>query len=361
MTGGATAPELGLIEGYYGIPWDWAARERVMRRLAAVGYSFFIYAPKADVFLRHRWRETPPETATAALAGFAAACRDAGVRFGVGLSPLEVWRDFGAETRAALADKLAFLDDLGVQDLGILFDDMRGDLPGLAGAQADIVHWIAGRTRASRIVMCPTYYSDDPALDMAFGVRPERYLETLGAALDARIEVFWTGEEVCSRAYGARHLDRVAGQLRRRPFLWDNYPVNDGPRMSPFLHLRAFTGRPADIGSLLSAHAINPALQPELTLVPALTLPRSYRLGDDYDYGAALAEAARDVLGTSLADLVRRHLFLLNDTGRDRMDPAVQDRLRVRYAAIDHPAAQEIVDWLDGKWVATRDITSGDH
>jgi hypothetical protein len=354
-------PELGLIEGYYGLPWDWAARERVMRRLAGAGYRFFMYAPKADAFLRRRWREAHPASDLKALSDFSAACRDAGVRFGVGLSPFEVWKDFGEGTRAALADKLALLDDLGVEDLGILFDDMRGDLPGLAEAQAEIVHFIAGRTRASRIVFCPTYYSDDPALDLAFGQRPEGYLEALGRALDPRIEVFWTGEEVCSRAYGLRHLERVGEQLGRRPFLWDNYPVNDGPRMSPFLYLRAFTGRPAQIGSRLAAHAVNPALQPELTLLPALTLPESYRLGEDYDYGAALAVAAREVLGPGLSDLVRRHLMLLNDTGRDRMDPEVRERLRGRYAAFEHPAAREIVDWLDGKWVMTRDMMAGDH
>lgn len=354
-------PELGLIEGYYGLPWDWAARERVMRRLATAGYRFFMYAPKADAFLRRRWREAHPEGEARALAGFAAACRGAGVRFGVGLSPFEVWKDFGAGTKQALADKLSLLDDLGIEDLGVLFDDMRGDLPGLAEAQAEIVHWIAGRTRASRIIFCPTYYSDDPALDMAFGQRPEGYLADLGRALDPRIEVFWTGEEVCSRAYGVRHLERVADQLGRRPVLWDNYPVNDGPRMSPFLYLRAFTGRPAQIGARLAAHAVNPALQPELTLLPALTLPESYRLGEAYDYGAALAAAGKEVLGPELSDLVRRHLILLNDTGRDRMDPAVQDRLRGRYAAIDHPAAREIVDWLDGKWVMTRDMMAGDH
>ena len=53
--------------------------------------------------------------------------------------------------------------------------------------------------------------------------------------------------------------------------------------------------------------------------------------------------------------------MLLNDTGRDRMDPEVRDRLRGRYAAFDHPAAREIVDWLDGKWVMTRDMMAGDH
>ena len=43
-----------------------------MRRLAGAGYRFFMYAPKADAFLRRRWRETPPEAETRALAAFAA-------------------------------------------------------------------------------------------------------------------------------------------------------------------------------------------------------------------------------------------------------------------------------------------------
>ena len=79
-----------------------------------------------------------------------------------------------------------------------------------------------------------------------FGRRPDHYLEELGTRLDPSIDVFWTGEEVCARALGVGHLARVAGQLGRKPVLWDNYPVNDGKRMSQFLHLRAFTGRPAN-------------------------------------------------------------------------------------------------------------------
>ncbi|MEZ5741799.1 MAG: hypothetical protein R3E68_21770 [Burkholderiaceae bacterium] len=41
--------------------------------------------------------------------------------------------------------------------------------------------------------------------------------------------------------------------------LWDNYPVNDGQRMSQYLHLRAFTpDAPATLAPLLRGHAINP-------------------------------------------------------------------------------------------------------
>ena len=355
----ATEVELGLIEGYYGGPWTWPERRAQVDSLKAHGYGFYIYAPKADVFLRRRWRETPPEDTHEGLAGLAAHCRRLGVRFGVGLSPFEIYRDFNAEAQAALARKLAFLDEVGTQYLGVLFDDMRGDLPDLAATQVRIVHWIAERSRASRLIVCPTYYSDDAGLDRYFGARPAGYLEDFGAGLDPAIQIFWTGEEVCSREFSPGHLDRVAEALRRKPFLWDNYPVNDGPRMSPYLHLRAFTGRPASIGPHIAAHAVNPALQPTLSLIPALTLAESYRLGEAYQYVEAFDGAADAVLGEDLARLVRRHLQTFQDEGRDRLSAETVAKLRPRYAAFDHPAAREIVGWLDGAYVVTAEMMEG--
>ncbi len=340
-------PELGIIEGYYGAPWPWAAREETVRVLARHGYGFFLYAPKADPFLRRRWQEDHPREAAEALRHLAGVCANHGVRFGVGLSPFEIYRDFGAAAKDALARKLAALDGLGVEHLAILFDDMRGDLDGLADTQASIMHWIAERTGAARIVVCPTYYSDDPGLDRTFGVRPEGYLERFGAALDPAIDIFWTGEEVCSREYSPGHLERVTRQLRRKPMLWDNYPVNDGPIMGQSLHLRAFTGRPGAIGPHLAAHAVNPALQPVLTRIPAITLAESYARGADYQYGVAFENAANEVLGADLGRTVQRHLALLQNTGLDRLGDA-GPRLRARYADIDHDGAREIVAWLDG-------------
>ena len=349
-------PPLGLIEGYYGQPWSWAARAEQASYLKRYGYDFYMYAPKADPYLRRRWRELHPAGEAQAIRDFAAHCATIGVRFGVGLSPYEIYRDFGPDARDALAAKLAQLDSMGVQDLGVLFDDMRGDLPGIADNQIRIVHWIAERSSATRIVMCPTYYSDDPVLDRLFGDRPSNYLADLGRRLDRSVEIFWTGEEVCSREYSTGHLSEVCDVLQRKPFLWDNYPVNDGPRMSPYLHVRAFTGRPAAIGDYVSAHAINPALQPILTRIPAISLAESYRLGEAYRYGAAFGAAARTVLGDELGALLERHLGLLNDTGLDHLEADVAGRLRARYAEIDHPGAKEIVGWLDGAWRITAEM-----
>jgi hypothetical protein len=346
--------DLGLIEGFYGEPWSWSERAETIAFLAARGYVFYIYAPKADAFLRRRWREPHPAETLEALKRLASDCLGLGVRFGVGLSPFEIYRAFDGAAQADLARKLADLEAVGVADLAILFDDMRGDLPGLARAQIDILHWIAERTTA-RLILCPTYYSDDQTLDRVFGARPPGYLEELGASLDPAIDVFWTGEEVCSRAYGVNHLERVAEGLRRKPVVWDNYPVNDGPVMSLSLHLRAFVGRPAAMARVIAAHAVNPASQAVLSRIPALTLAESYRLGEAYDYGEAFARAAAEVLGEELAALVTRHLGQFQDTGLDRLGEAAIQRLRERYGAIDHPAAREIAAWLDGAWRITRE------
>lgn len=351
----STDVELGIIEGYYGRPWTWEAREENVAWLAPHGYRFYLYAPKADPYLRRRWREDHPDEVADRLGRLAARCREHGVRFGVGLTPYEVFRAFGDDARRALDRKLAFLDGLGVQDLAILFDDMRGDAPELADRQADVVDHVAGRTGADRIFVCPTYYSDDPVLDRVFGRRPAGYLERLAARLDPAIEVFWTGEEVVSREYSPGHLRGVADRLGRRPFLWDNYPVNDGHRMSQYLHLRGFTGRPASIAADIAGHGINPALQPTLTRIPALTLADSYRLGERYAYGEAFRSAAAAVLGEELGARVREDLLALQDVGLDRLAER-EAGLRERYADADHPGAREIIAWLDGEYRITDEI-----
>jgi hypothetical protein len=117
--------------------------------------------------------------------------------------------------------------------------------------------------------------------------------------------------------------------------------------MSRFLHLRGFTGRPSAIGSHVAAHAINPALQPHLSLIPAATLAASYREGTAYCYMSAFRTAASALAGADLAGMLERDLHALQDRGLDLLGDD-RDRLCQRYAAVDHPIAAEVVRWLDG-------------
>ena len=348
-------PELGIIEGFYGKPWSWEARHETITALAPYGYRFYLYAPKFDPYLRRKWQEPHPDSIANRLRELSTHCKDNGVRFGVGLTPYELFNNFDDKSKHALQDKLKFFDDIGVEDLAILFDDMRGDVPDLAKNQIDIVHWAAARTKATRIIVCPSYYSDDPVLDRVFGNRPDDYVEDMGSGLDEGIEIFWTGEEVISRQYSRGHLERVADQLRRKPLLWDNYPVNDGQRMSQYLHLRGFTGRPASNAALIAAHGVNPALQPTLNRIPCITLSDSYRQGESYQYSESFRHACAEILGDELGQKVREDLLPRQDIGLDRLGEK-EKTLRERYASVAHPGAQEIIEWLDGAYRITDEI-----
>ena len=166
----------------------------------------------------------------------------------------------------------------------------------------------------------------------------------------------WTGEEVCAKEVSPGHLERVAGLLRRKPLLWDNYPVNDGDRMSRHLHLRAFTGRPSANRDYLIGHAINPALQPVLTAIPAITLAQSYKQGAAYQYGQALRQAAEEVLGSELADQLIADLLTLQDAGLNRLSEARIETLSQCYRRFDHPAAREVLRWLAGDYQVTDEM-----
>lgn len=357
---------LGIVEGYYGRAWTWAARTQVLRILAPQGFDFFLYAPKAARALRKGWRDPVPESELQHWICFAHEVRALGGRFGLGLSPHEFNDAPGHPDWQHLTERLALFDEaVGIDLLALLFDDIPGDDPHLADRQARVIDFVAARSRAASVWVCPSYYSDDPVLDRVFGRRPAGYLASLGRLVDPRIGLFWTGEEVCSRAFDAAHLMRVAEQMRRRPILWDNYPVNDGQRMSQRLHLRAFTGRPATLAPLIEAHAINPALQPVLGCIPALTLAASYAQGPDrYAYGEALVAAATQVLGAGLATEVVGDLIAFQDTGLDLLGEQ-RTLLQQRYAGwqaepslseIARHAVDEILDWLAGGWRITDEI-----
>lgn len=349
-----TLPDLGIVEGYFGMPWDWAARTETMEAMAPHGYRFFHYAPKGDPWLRRRWMEPYPDAELARLAAFGAACRAAGVRFGVGLSPFEAHRGFDSAMRAAMEAKIDQLDAAGIDELAILFDDMEGaELADLADRQRAIVNVAAARTRATRIIVCPGYYSDDPVLDRVFGQRPPGYLAGI-ARLDPAIQIYWTGEEVCAREFTRGSLDHAAELLGRKPLLWDNYPVNDGARQCRHLHLRGFTGRGAGIAGSIAGHAVNPASQAVLTRIPLLTLADSYAQGEAYRYGESFARAVRAVAGEELGAMIESDLLRFQDAGLDRMGD-VSDT-RARYAAIDHSAAREIVAWLDGEYAVSAEL-----
>ncbi len=343
----------GVIEGFFGRPWSASSRAGYADFLSQGGFDFYLYAPKADRFLRRDWRSDWPAEERRALEALRARYREAGVEFGVGFTPYGVQTGYDAAARSELLRKLARIDALEPDLLAVLFDDVPGVRADLAERQAAIAHELIGASHARSFLFCPTYYSDDPIQQSALGPMPERYLEDLGRRLDPAIGIFWTGSRICSREYGEAHLCDVAARLGRKPFLWDNYPVNDTPRLAGHLQLRAVTGRPAALRDWTSGLAANPMNQAELSKIPLLTLRESLARGDAYDPISAFRRAARALCGAALAEALEADLPWLHDAGLGALDAVRRAGLRARYAAFPGPFAREIVDWLDGGYEPT--------
>jgi hyaluronoglucosaminidase len=345
--------ELGVIEGFFGSSWPWHMREAYARSLRRIGYNSYLYAPKDDKYLRREWTQDWPDTDFARLKHFAEELHRHQVRFGIGLSPFEAYKDYSATLRQRLIEKVRLIEqELSPDIFCILFDDMRGDTPRLAATQLRMIEDVAASTTARRIIMCPTYYSTDPVLERVFGAMPTGYLDTLGRSLDSRIDVFWTGPKVCSTEYPREHLEAVAHKLGRKPFLWDNYPVNDSRAMSAFLHLRAFTNRPSALREMLAGHVVNPMKQPALSEIPLATLPMSYAHGDQYDPAQAWRTAAGRICGDELADCIEADLPLFQDVGLERLSPEQRTQLDARYRPhATRATAREIIDWINGAYV----------
>lgn len=347
----AKSPYLGIIEGFFGTSWAWRERAAYAPFLKTHGYSFYVYAPKEEVFLRRRWAEPFPEERFAELSSLAVTFKAENLHFGVGLSPYEAYRDYGDATRRALQEKVRALNSLSLDILCVLFDDMRGDFPHLAETQIRILGDIRDVATAPRIVFCPTYYSYDPIIERCFGVMPANYLEHLGKGLDKSIELFWTGEKVMSTQYPEAHLKEVGEKMQRKPFLWDNYPVNDSKRASPFLFIRGFENRGPHLKELVSGHAVNPMKQPWLSQIPIATLPCNYNQGASYDREQVGRSCAQVVCGDDIAALLCEDVMLLQDVGLSALTEQQKSHLRSRYGNKGaDPFCREVIAWLDGKY-----------
>ena len=259
----------GVIEGFFGKAWEWRDRLTCIDFLRDSGYGFYVYAPKADPFLRRRWREPLPAHTLQHLSELGGRCRARGLSLGIGLTPFEIYLDhYDAAAQAAAAlESAEQLNQVGADLLCILFDDMRGDINGLPDLQAKVIADVCSWSNAGRFIVCPTYYSYDPRLARVFGSPPKTYLRDFGRLVDASIDIFWTGEKVISDGYSAVHLSDVAAEIGRKPFIWDNYISNDSKIRTGHLYLDPASGPWELPANLASGLAINPMNQPYLSRI----------------------------------------------------------------------------------------------
>ena len=257
-----------MIEGFYGPPWSWDARATVMRACHARGMDLYLYGPKDDPLHRDRWREPYPGEE---LDGFARLVAEDTLRVGFAISPGLSIDTSSADDRAALGAKVDQVVGLGIDVVALLLDDIPVR-PGLGPQHAELTAWLhehlAGR---AELILVPTEYA---------GTAASAYLDALADGVPPGVPIGWTGRRVvCDEITVAEARARADAVGGRAPFVWDNYPVNDG-LMADQLFLGPLRGREPGLDAVCSGYVANPMVQPTASTLP-LASTAAYLRGED--------------------------------------------------------------------------------
>ncbi len=259
----------GIVEGFYGVPWKHSARLKMLEFMGAHKMNIYLYAPKDDPFHRERWRDPYPEEEFRRLAELVEQAHNYFIEFVFCISPgLSMVYSDPAEFERLTA-KIEAVRQLGVRAFGLLLDDIPEELVheadkntyhSLAHAHAELAnrlhHWLKERTPDGWLIVCPTFYHNR-------GEPP--YVRELGERAERGISIMWTGPKVVSREITHEDAELFMLAIRRKPFVWDNYPVNDYEPSR--LLMGPITGRNALTLHHLEALVSNPMNQAEASKV----------------------------------------------------------------------------------------------
>ena len=291
----------GVIEGFYGQPWNQSERFELFDKMSAWGLNTYLYAPKDDLKHRAVWREAYSVEEMASLEKLIQRCKARGIHFIYALSPGLDIRYSDASEMESLQKRFGQMLASGCEHFALLLDDIpdrmlaadRDRFGSFASAQCHVANalfqWTRGRSLRARFLFCPTPYCGRMA-DRKLG--GENYLETIGRELLPEIDVFWTGPEIISREITVSHVQELQGILRRKPLIWDNLHANDydGRRF----HCGPYAGRAPELRGAVNGLLLNPNCEFALNFVPFRTFTRFVQCGAEWDarkeYLAAMEE-----------------------------------------------------------------------
>lgn len=286
-------PQRGLVEGFYGTPWSHEARLAIIDQLGSNKMNTYVYGPKDDPYHSSpNWRKPYPADQAAKIKELAERAQKAGVDFVWAIHPGKDIR-WTPEDYDSLLNKFELMYDLGVRGFSIFFDDIEGKGTD-ARMQTKLLNdvnrdFVAKKGDVQPLSVCPTEYSRawaSPKPDGANGL--------YGQTLDKGINVFYTGDAVCSDLTHET-LAFMDGLIRRPAYFWWNFPVTDYCRN--FLLQGPVYGLDTDLTAAETVGTLSNPMEHGYASMPAL-----YMLAD-YNWNPG-AYNAIDSWERSLADLV---------------------------------------------------------
>ena len=223
-------PFRGAVEGYYGMPWSFAARKAQFAFYGRNKMNMYIYAPKDDPYHHGDGCYLPyPDDKAAEIRNLVQAAKENHVRFVWAIHPANTvnWKENeGRAQLDGLCQKLKMMYDLGVRNFGVFVDDSFGEI-GKPERQVQLAnylmeHFIRKHPDVNQtLIMCPTGYNKSWT--------NTKYLNTMGEGLDKNIPIMWTGNTVVHdiTLEGQRWVNT---RVHRPTFIWWNWPCNDFKR-----------------------------------------------------------------------------------------------------------------------------------
>ncbi len=273
----------GVIEGFYGNPWSHEDRLRQMDFYGSLKMNMYVYGPKDDPYHRARWREPYPPEEARRLGELAEAARRNKVQFVWAVHPGGDIR-WNREDSLAIVEKLEQIYRLGVRSFAVFFDDIGGE-GARAEKQAALLNYVTDafvrRHKGVRpLLLCPTEYNKSWA--------GEAYLPTLGEQLYPEVRIMWTGNSVVDMIE-SDDLEWVNPLIRRKAFIWLNYPVNDYCQ-SRLLMGKTY-GNGLDISDMVSGFCSNPMEYAEASKVSLFSIAEYTWNMEAYDAEASWRRA----------------------------------------------------------------------
>lgn len=281
-------PYRGVVEGFYGVPWSREARLSQLDFYGRNKMNIYIYGPKDDPYHSSpNWRKPYPAQEAEQLKELVECARRNEVLFYWAIHPGKDIR-WNTEDRDLLMEKFESMYRLGIRAFAVFFDDISGE--GTSAEKQvellnDIYHnFVKVKGDVAPLLMCPTEYN------RLWTKLEGGYLATLGGKLHPDIGILWTGDKVVA-CIDKPTMQFVNPLLKRKAFIWWNFPVSDYVRDR--LLLGAVYGNGADIDDDISAFISNPMEHAEASKIALFSIADYAWNMDAYKSDASWRRAVR--------------------------------------------------------------------
>lgn len=281
----------GVIEGFYGNPWSHQDRLRQFDFYGKHRLNIYVYGPKDDPYHRAHWREPYPEAEAARLQELVEAAHHNHVQFVWAIHPGGDIR-WNRQDSLAVVGKLNLMYDLGIRTFAVFFDDIGGE-GARAEKQAGLMNYLTDNfvrkhKDVEPLIICPTQYNK--------AWSGGDYLSILGTQMYPEVRIMWTGNSVVDMIE-RDDMEWINAQIKRKAFIWLNYPVNDYCQ-SRLLMGKTY-GNGLDIADLVSGFCSNPMEYAEASKVSLYSIADYCWNMPAYDAEKSWENAIAELMPTS--------------------------------------------------------------